>query len=63
MADQVISGDSKEAVAYALLLGIANDQGKTHAIAGLTVVKADEQWILDTYAKCLRVVHTGKTQA
>ena len=55
MADQVVSGDSKEAVAYAMMLGIAQAEGKTYTVAGAAVAVADERWILNTYAKCLRV--------
>jgi len=46
------------------LVGIAHQEGKTDYIGGsasaVVVIKADEQWILDTYAKCLRVA-TGMT--
>jgi hypothetical protein len=42
VADQVISGDSKETVAYAMLVGIAHAQGKTAVLSSLPVVKADE---------------------
>ncbi|MGC2463235.1 MAG: hypothetical protein WA446_20045 [Steroidobacteraceae bacterium] len=64
MADQIVSGDSKEAVAYALLLGIAQKEGKTNYIgnaqAAVAVLQADEQWVLDTYRKCLNVVNRDK---
>ena len=56
MADQIVSGDSIQAVAYALLLGIANKEGKTDYIQGVPVVNAGEAWVLDTYKKCLQAV-------
>jgi hypothetical protein len=59
VADQIVSGDSKEAVAYALLLGIAQKEGKFYTIAGAAVPSADEEWILRTYIKCLNAV-SGK---
>ena len=57
MADQIVSGDSKAAVACALLIGIAQQEGKTDYIGkdAVVVLKADEAWILQTYAKCLKV--------
>jgi len=67
MADQIVSGDSKEAVAYALLLGIAHGADKTDCIGNsanvVAVIKADEQWVLETYAKCLNVVNGRKPDA
>jgi hypothetical protein len=58
MADSpVVSGDSKEAVAYALLIGIANKQNKLASMSGTPIASADEQWVLETYAKCLSVVY------
>lgn len=53
--ESVVHGDTKEAVAYALLLGIASNAGKVYSELGTSVVKADEKWVLETYAKCLRV--------
>lgn len=56
----MVQGDSKEAVAYALLLGLPTAQGKIKYIGnstiGQNVVTADEDWVLNTYAKCLRIV-------
>jgi hypothetical protein len=61
MADyqSVVTGDSKEAVAYALLLGIAEQENKTYTSMGTVLVKADATWVLRTYSKCLRVVSGG----
>jgi hypothetical protein len=56
VADQLIHGDSKEAIAYALLVGIAQKQGKLHGASGAAIVSADEQWVLDTYKKCRQAV-------
>lgn len=52
----IIFGDSKEAVAYALLLGIAHKLSKTHYLHGTMIVSADESWILETYSRCLKAV-------
>lgn len=64
MANQIVSGDSKEAVAYALLLGIAAGQSKIYnagnQAGAIPVVSADEKWVLETYAKCLQTVYKGK---
>ena len=53
---EISIGNSKESVAYALLLGIAQHEGKTDTVAGYPVVKADRRWILETYHECLAVV-------
>lgn len=52
----MVNGDSKEAVAYALLIGIAQNEGKAYSTMGTTVASADAKWVFETYAKCLRVV-------
>jgi hypothetical protein len=48
-----IQGDNAEAVAYALLLGIATREGRD-IVEG--VVKGDKPWLLSTYQECLRAV-------
>lgn len=58
MADQIVSGDSPEAVAYALFLSIALQEDKLQSWGSLTIPKADEKWVLDTYAKCLKAVES-----
>lgn len=55
----LVHGDSKEAVAYALLMGIAHKEGKVYTCAGTAVATADAKWVLETYAKCLRVASGG----
>lgn len=60
MADQpniTVSGDSKEAIAYALFLGIARHEKKNIYFASGSVVEADAAWVLTTYRKCLLTVH------
>ncbi|HUC61658.1 MAG TPA: hypothetical protein VMF53_06860 [Alphaproteobacteria bacterium] len=52
----IVNGSSKEAVAYALMLGIAHHAKKTDLVGGFPVVNADEQWVLGTFQKCLAVV-------
>ena len=56
MADvrQLVTGDTPEAVAYALLCGIAEAEGKR--VDGAFVIKAERKWLLDTYAECLEAV-------
>ncbi len=56
---QIVAGDSKEAVAYGLLLCIASAEGKILQLAGAALFKssaADKEWILSTYRECLTVV-------
>ena len=48
-----IQGDRAEAVAYALLLSIAQHEGKTTPGGAL---KAEKEWVLRTYQECLRAV-------
>jgi hypothetical protein len=48
-----IQGDSAEAIAYALLLGIATKEGKA-VVAG--IINEDKQWLFSTYQECLRAV-------
>lgn len=52
-----IQGDSPEAVAYALLLGIALSENKT-AVGGV-IPSADKKWLLRTYAHCLEAVRNS----
>lgn len=55
MADvrEIVTGDSPEAVAYALLFGIGKAEGKATNQGTLV---ADRKWMLDTYAECLSAV-------
>lgn len=59
MAESMVTGDSKEAVAYALLMGIALNEYKVGSFEGSLFVKADRNWVLTNYHACLRVV-TGR---
>lgn len=54
---QTVSGDSKEAVAYALLEVIARSEGKELPNGLVAADLPDRQWVLTTYAECLRVVN------
>lgn len=58
MAKAIVSvhGDSAEAVAYALLVGVAHEEGKLHLYGESVVVKAPKDWTLTTYAECLQTV-------
>ncbi len=51
-----ISGDSPEAIAYRLMVGIASNEGK-HFGGGF--VTAERKWILETYWECLHVVKSA----
>ena len=51
-----ITGDSPQAVAYALLEAIAIKEGKP--LGGGTKSGADKEWILRTYAECINTVLT-----
>jgi len=50
---QRVTGESKETVAYFLMLDIAISEGKT--ANNQYVSKATREWILNTYAQCLAV--------
>lgn len=56
MADQpnlIVTGDSREAIAYALLLGIAREEKKNiHFAGGTPTVQADADWVIRTYVRC-----------
>ena len=56
MADQipVVQGDTPQAVAYALLLGIAHHEKKLNGGLGTPFASADKAWVLSTYRDCLR---------
>jgi hypothetical protein len=49
-----IEGDSRQAVAFALLNMIVRAEGKLGEEGG--VKDADRAWLLDTYAECLMAV-------
>jgi hypothetical protein len=49
--------ESPESVAYRLMLLVADLENRTlHGNPSKDRVNADRQWILDTYAECLRAV-------
>ena len=53
------SNESPESVAYRLLTLIADLESKTlHGNPAKERSNADRQWILDTYAECLRAIKT-----
>jgi len=57
----IVSGDSREAVAYALLLGIAQQEKKTIHFQGATpTIQADAEWLLSTYLRCWMTVSGSK---
>jgi hypothetical protein len=63
MADQpaiTITGDSREAVAYALLLGIARHEKKNIYFSSGPIVEADADWVLATYLRCIKTVAGSK---
>ena len=64
MADtsQIVTGGTPEAVAYALLIGIAAKEEKVSDAGGTPVAKADAQWVLDTYKRCLQAVRGTTAQ-
>lgn len=52
-----------ESIAYRLLVLIADLESKTlHGNPSKERTNADRQWILDTYADCLRAVRTPETR-
>ncbi|MDQ7251331.1 hypothetical protein [Dongia sedimenti] len=60
MSEQVTdhaADESPENVAYRLLVLIADLENKTlHGNPSKDRTNADRQWILDTYAECLRAI-------
>ena len=53
------ANESPESVAYRLLTLIADLESKTlHGNPAKERTNADRQWILDTYAECLRAIKT-----
>jgi hypothetical protein len=61
MADQpslIVTGDSREAVAYALFLGIAREEQKNiHFLGGTPTVQADANWVIQTYFRCWKAAN------
>lgn len=62
MADNshLVNGDSREAVAYALFLGIAGHEKKSIYYHGAPTVQADADWVLEMYSRCLKAVSGEK---
>jgi len=58
MADvnHIVAGDSPEAVAYALFLGIARHEKKTIHYQQVPIVQESADWVLQTYLRCLKTV-------
>ena len=56
MANSPIQGNTRESVAYALLLGIAKNEDKVYFTETGTIVDADADWIHQNYIRCLRMV-------
>jgi hypothetical protein len=55
--------ESPESVAYRLLQLIADLENKTlHGNPSKDRTNADRQWILDTYAECLRAIKTPENR-
>ncbi|GAB2179399.1 hypothetical protein [Dongia sp. agr-C8] len=51
--------ESPESVAYRLMLLVADLENRTlHGNPAKDRVNADRQWILDTYAECLKAIRT-----
>ena len=56
MANSPIQGNTKESVAYALLLGIAQNEEKMYFTQNGNIVAADADWIHENYLRCLKMV-------
>lgn len=57
----IVTGDTREGVAYALLLGIAKHEKKNISFAANTpIVEADADWVLPTYLRCVQTVSGSK---
>lgn len=55
----VVTGDTAEAVAFALYHQLLTNQQVTRAAKGRGDWSPPKDWILQTYAECLAVVKTG----
>lgn len=53
--ETIVSGDSKEALAYALLFAIASEQGKIKIQGGMPTISADLDWIKKNFPMCYRL--------
>ena len=60
MAKLVSAGESNESVAYALLLNVAHSDDKMDVYSDTIFIRAEKQWILDTYVECIRAVREIK---
>ena len=58
-AQVVVSGDTPEAVAFALYHQLLTSQQMVRAAKGRGDWSPPKDWILDTYAQCLNVVKSG----
>ena len=45
----IVEGDNFSVVEYALLLGLAQHQRKTYAVAGVPVISTDRERIIENY--------------
>lgn len=61
MAKSFATGDTPVAIAYALLLHIANSEEKINVYGESLFIQADKAWILDTYTECL-IAATGQRE-
>jgi len=62
-ANEHPTDESPESVAYRLMLLVADLESRTlHGNPAKDRTNADRQWILDTYAECLRAVKTPETR-
>jgi hypothetical protein len=61
MSDKVIhvGENSPEQIAWRLLQAIASNEGKTTQTSMSGGATANRDWLLSTYAECIRVVRTG----
>lgn len=66
MSEQITehpTDESPENVAYRLLVLIADLESKTlHGNPAKDRTNADRQWILDTYAECLRAIRSPESR-
>lgn len=56
MTKVLTPGESEEAVAYALLLHIAQGEDKLTSYGDQVFIRADKNWVLTTYRDCLKAV-------
>lgn len=60
MAKSIETEEAPEAIAYALLQHIAHGEDKIDSWGDILLIKADKEWILNTYKECLTAIKSAQ---